>query len=254
MENLDTKKEEENINSLCKKYFTPELCDKPITENKAALKNKLFTQLLKYGDWICDKKFSQQGGSGVFCEIVLNTIDACWKNWKKESRESYSSYFITAIKNNVLGIINRKKEEKNIISLDKIIEKKDDSSDITLGDLIPDKKNGVYIELERKYALVDVEHYLKAVDAWFKIRQRSDWNKALVTAELYEGLHQYFDYYPNKKKSQFSFIDENIYNLSAKPLNKELSEILGKDEGQLSRARQVFRKGIESLLKKDLEI
>ena len=31
MEMLDSKKE--NINSLCKKYFTPELCDEPVAES-----------------------------------------------------------------------------------------------------------------------------------------------------------------------------------------------------------------------------
>lgn len=29
-----TPKKEDNIDSLCKKYFTPELCDEPVTESK----------------------------------------------------------------------------------------------------------------------------------------------------------------------------------------------------------------------------
>lgn len=48
MEKSDNKKEE-NINSLCKKYFTPELCDEPGSESKRALQNELCKQLVIFG-------------------------------------------------------------------------------------------------------------------------------------------------------------------------------------------------------------
>ena len=43
----DSKSKEENpVNLLCKKFFTPELCDGPVTETPVALKNKAFAELL----------------------------------------------------------------------------------------------------------------------------------------------------------------------------------------------------------------
>ena len=82
-----TPKKEENINSLCKKYFTPELCDEPVTESKAALKGKIWEQLLKYGDWICNNNFSYQGDADTFCEIILNTVESCWCKYEEKIDE-----------------------------------------------------------------------------------------------------------------------------------------------------------------------
>lgn len=237
----------ENINSLCKKYFTPELCDEPVTESKAALKGKILEQLLNFGDWICDKNFSQFGGRNLFCEVVLNTIESCWQNWEKKAIDSYNSYFAFAVRTNVSNHIDSKKEEinKNNISLDEVYNT--ENSKNTLEESISDKRDLVNEEIEINEALENVEKYLKSVDIWFKSRKREDWNKAYITAELYDGLHQYFDYYPEKKLSVFSFIDNTIYNLSQEPKNKELAKIIDRDEGQLSRARAKFREQVAIL-------
>lgn len=242
-----TPKTAENINSLCKKYFTPELCDELVTESKAALKGKIWEQLLKYGDWICNNNFSYQGDADTFCEIILNTVESCWCKYEEKIEEiNYSSYFAISVKNNIKNFINSNKGKMTIIksSLDSPF-KSDEKN--TLLDTIEDESLSDSNKREKEAAqeyIKKVENYLKAIDAWFKSRKRDDWNKTLITAELYDGLHQYLDYYPEKSLSRFGFIDETIFNLPQQPKNKELAKILDKDEGQLSRAKTNFREQV----------
>lgn len=243
-----TPEKEENINSLCKKYFTPELCDESVTESKMSLKGKIYAQLLKYGDWICDKYYSSEGGSQFFCEIVIDIIEACWKNWEKLPEErSYSSYFYSAVKNKILECYKKERINMNAQSLDVSIDSNEADSETTFHERIEDKNTNVDGYLEKKDFLERTEQYLKSIDIWFKKRKRDDWNKAMITAELYEGLHLYFDYFPERKLSRFEFIDDTIYNLLQPPKNKELALILNRDEGQLSRARSTFREQIASI-------
>lgn len=250
-----TPKKEENINSLCKKYFTPELCDEPVTESKMSLKGKIYTQLLKLGDWICDKNFSRYGGSDAFCEIVISTIEDSWKKWEEESRKSYSAYFAVSVKNNVNSFLESKQGQINstAVSLDTPIGT---DGNRTLLDKIEEKMSIESEEEKKEIArenMKKVEDYLKAVDSWFKIRTRQDWNKSFVTAELYAGLHQYFDYYQDKKITRFSFIDEKIYNLPQEPMNKELAIIIGKSETQLTHKRKEFREQVGYLFNSSQE-
>ena len=250
-----TPEKEENINSLCKKYFTPELCDEPVTESKMSLKGKIYTQLLKLGDWICDKNFSRYGGSDAFGEIVIDIIEKSWENWEKESRDSYSAYFAISVKRKINCILKSKQGQINstAVSLDTPIGT-DESS--TLLDKIEDKMSMENDEEKKDIAqenMKKVEDYLKAVDSWFKIRIRQDWNKSFVTAELYAGLHQYFDYYQDKKITRFSFIDEKIYNLPQEPMNKELAIIIGKSETQLTHKRKEFREQVGYLFNSSQE-
>lgn len=250
-----TPKKEDNIDSLCKKYFTPELCDDPVTESKMSLKGKIYAQLLKYGDWICDKYYFSKGGRELFCEIVINTVEKCWENWEKESRDSYRAYFAISVKNNVNSFLKSKQGQidSTVVSLETPCGT--DGSG-TLLDIIEDKMSMDNDEEKKEIArenMKKVEDYLKAVDSWFKIRTRQDWNKSFVTAELYEGLHQYFDYYQDKKITRFSFIDEKIYNLPQEPMNKELSIIIGKSETQLTHKRKEFREQVGLLFNSSQE-
>lgn len=232
---------EENINSLCKKYFTPELCDEPVTESKAALKGKIWQELLKYADRICSKNFSEIEKDFI-CEKIFDVIEACWKNWEKLPEErSYSSYFYAAVKNKILEYYKKERLNMNAQSLDVVVDSNESDSGTTFHDIIEDKKTNIEGYFEKKDSLDQIEQYLKSVDIWFKKRKRDDWNKAMITAELYEGLHLYFDYFPERKLSRFDFIDDRIYYLSHTPQNKELAAILRKDEGQLSRSRTTFR-------------
>ena len=240
-------KNEECINSLCKKYFTPELCEKPVTESKIALKNKIFARLLEYGDNICYKKFPKLS-IDIVSNRILDVIESCFTNWGSEKKErNYSSYFFTSIKNELVNFIKSKKESVNVnvYELDKPIG---NNEDMFLHEIIEDENANLQNIIEREENLKNVENYLKAVDSWFKIRKREDWNRILVTAILYDGLRQYFDYYPSKTISRFSFIVESIYNLPEEPSNKDLAKILQKDEGQLSKAKKRFREDILGIL------
>ena len=237
----------ESINSLCKKYFTPELCEKPITESKIALKNKILSKLLEYGENICHKYFPKMDFDLV-CEKILDVIESCWENWSSEKKDkNYSSFFYISVRNKILSFKDSKNEILNTraMSLDESI---DDDEKMSAHETVGDERYATKNENERKDQLEDVENYLKAVDSWFKIRKREDWNKILVTAILYDGLHKYFDYYPNKNISRFSFIVESIYNLPEEPSNKDLAKILQKDEGQLSKAKKRFREDILGIL------
>ena len=79
---MTSDEKEENINSLCKKYFTPELCSESITESKIALKGKIWTQLVKYGTWICRKNFVKLTEE-MISEKIIDIILLCWPKWKK---------------------------------------------------------------------------------------------------------------------------------------------------------------------------
>lgn len=235
----------ERINFLCMKYFTPELCDELITESKSALKGKIVTQLIKFGEFLFQKYCkTYQLDFELFCVNVIDVIESCWKNWEKEPKNrKYSSYFAKAIQNELLKISTDKNSRS--ISLNEF----EDS-----GRECADQRNLIDSQIEKSEAISLVEKYLKMVNMWFQIRKREPWNTAIVTTELYEGLHLYFDYYPERKISQFTFIDERIFMLPKVPLNKELAQFLGRDEGQISRARKKFREQVATLLSQHLSL
>ena len=237
--------QEENINSLCKKYINP---DESITDTKASLKAKIYIQIFKLGDYICSKNFSDVDFE-LICEFVPKTIESCWMQWEKNKNTiSYSSYFVFALKNEISRYCKKQRLDIVQVSLD---EKFGEDEDMFLSEKIEDKRINIECELEKKEYLEKVEKYFVITNTWFKVRKREEWNKKLVTAELYVGLHDYFDYYPNKKFTQFSFVDEQIYNLPKEPSNKYLASLLGKDEGQVSKAKRSFRRQINDLMNKE---
>ncbi len=135
----DSKSREENlVNLLCKKYFTPELCNEPVTETSAALKNKILAELLSYGDKICCKKF--RGKEDFLCVEIVKTIEACWNSWKKSPcASSYSGYFYKALCNNLKKACVQKENEFKVTSLDSPADNSDDGSAI-LRDIVPDDR------------------------------------------------------------------------------------------------------------------
>lgn len=107
-----TPKKEENINSLCKKYFTPELCDEPVTESKMALQNKICQQMIILGrsvwkkrnykelenlDMISDPNGDADNGcmiSSAMEDAIYEAIANSFNMWKKElPKLSYTAYF-----------------------------------------------------------------------------------------------------------------------------------------------------------------
>lgn len=179
----DSKSKEENpINLLCKKYFTPELCDDPVTETPAALKNKILAELLSYGDKICHKKF--RGKKDLLCTEIVKTIELCWNSWKKSTCvSSYSSYFYKALCNNLEKVYLRKKDEFKEISLDAPVGKDDESAtllDFEFYDKLENLDDKIENDRKLDRLLYSVEAYIRAA--------RSDTRESLCIMFTYRIL------------------------------------------------------------------
>lgn len=239
----DSKSKEENpINLLCKKYFTPELCDGPVTETPAALKNKAFAELLSYGDEICCKKF--RGKEDHLCMEIVKTIDACWNSWKKSPcSSSYSGYFYKALCNNLKKLCVQKEAEFKEMPFDSSVDKYDESDDKTAS--LDDK-----IENDSKLNKLfdDIEIYTRAV--------RADVRKSLCVMFTYRILHD--AEFPDSgwikdKHKKYDFINMELAedyfakqelakseNKTLKYTQKDVSKLFGIPEKTLSdRSRKI---------------
>ena len=249
---VEKNEKEENINSLCKKYFTPELCDEPVTETKRALEFKLYAQFKRYGKKI-SREYSQliKDSNGDEIEgFIYEAIAKCFSKWRKfplKNDSAYSAYFGSAIDKIFI------RENKNIgktreteISLEasqngdeKEYSRKDnleDSSEVSAEELISTEE--------------EIKMRLRFIDKCFRAKKRADWWKGIVTGYLYEDLHIFFSHYPSEPIQRYSFIDVEIYNWENAPTQKQVAQFLGKDEGQVSRALTAFVENIEELYKK----
>ncbi|WP_296028907.1 hypothetical protein [uncultured Treponema sp.] len=248
----DSKSKEENpINLLCKKYFTPELCDGSVTETPAALKNKAFAELLSYGDKICCKKF--RGKEDYLCMEIVKTIEACWNSWKKSPcSSSYSGYFYKALCNNLKKLCVQKEAEFKALPLDSPVVNGDDGSAI-LRDVVPDDRLANLddkIENDSKLNKLfdDIEIYTRAV--------RADVRKSLCVMFTYRILHD--AEFPDsgwieEKHKKYDFINMELAedyfakqkvakseNKKFKYTQKDVSKLFGIPEKTLSdRSRKI---------------
>ncbi len=119
----------ENINSLCKKYFTPELCEELVTESKTTLQNKICKQLILYGRKIWNSKGYRNlenldKGTDIFYEnedfevplvmdeSIYEAIATCFNAWKKEPPTvAYTVYFATTVSNSFSHNIDKELNE-----------------------------------------------------------------------------------------------------------------------------------------------
>lgn len=250
---VEKNEKEENINSLCKKYFTPELCDEPVTETKRALEFKLYVQFKRYGKKMSEdysQLIKDSNGDEEIEGFIYEAIARCFSKWKKsplKNDSAYSTYFGITIKSIFI------RENKNIekireteISLEasqngdeKEYSRKDnleDSSEVSAEELISTEE--------------EIKMRLRFIDKCFRAKKRADWWKGIVTGYLYEDLHTFFSHYPSEPMQRYSFIDVEIYNWENTPTQKQVAQFLGKDEGQVSRALTAFVENIEELYKK----
>ncbi len=243
MEDLKSK-EENPINLLCKKYFTPELCKEPVTETQAALKNKILAELLSYGDKICCKKF--RGKEDFLCMEIVKTIEACWNSWKKSPcASSYSSYFYKALCNNLKKVCIKNEDEFKVTSLDSPVGKNDET--VTLLDFEPDDKPASLddkIENDSKLNKLfdDIEIYTRAA--------RADTRKSLCIMFTYRILHdaEFPDaVWIKEKHKKYDFINMELAedyfakqkvakseNKKLKYTQKDVSKLFGIPEKTLS--------------------
>ena len=228
----------DNINSLCKKYFTPELCDEPVTESKATLERKLWVQLEKYAHKVARNYFSLTTDD---CEdIFIETISESIKNWNKAApKTTYTAYYTTALKNNLVKANNNaKQKEIKEISIDKPIPNKSSSN----------KKKETLNEIFKDYAPSSEDLYIlgtiakqkfKFIDKIFRMKKRDVWWKALLTWYFYDDLHKYFELL-DEPFNRYSFIDCDVYNSTVGEELKDIAQYLKKDKGQLSKALNNF--------------
>ncbi len=228
--------EKDDINSLCKKYFTPDSCKEGVTESKATLERKLWVQLEKYG-----KKISGDYSSikEEDCEdILIQTISECFKNWKRSvPNTSYTAYYAAALSNNFSNENKKaKKRNENEISFSAPIE---GDGNKTIGDTIEDKASANDVSAVSESVLEAKERF-KFIDYCFRLKKREDWWKTLLTGYFYNDLHNLAYASPDINLQKFAFIDMEIYNWKDVPTQRQIAEYLTKDAGQLSRAIKTF--------------
>lgn len=185
-----TPKKEENIDSLCKKYFTPELCDEPVTESKAKLQNKICEQLIIFGRYLWkqknykniktldmipdptalipkdDENDNRPLISSSMEDAIYEAIGILFKNCKKNIPDvSYKSYFSAILNNEFLKKVDEeqisfsgvnplikmyKQIKKHAAARNKKIENKSDFFDFC-------------IENEKEYKEEDIKRLMKYV-------------------------------------------------------------------------------------------
>jgi len=232
----------ERINDICFKLFAPHLCPEPVTESKTALENKLYNQILKFGTYILKIK-EDDCYEDEKSESIYMALAACINKWRTKeitAEENFSAYFRTVLKKEYYRII--KKEKKHHCSSFDIPVGEDEET--TLHDLIPDEKSMTpdesYIEKE------SIKNLLKNIDLCWKQAKFHEWYRAVITGKLYELLHKNFYRY-EMNPERYSFIDMEIYNMNEKPKQKDIAQMIGKNQTQLSRALRSIREKLQSL-------
>lgn len=242
---------EDNINSLCKKLFTPQLCEEPVTESRRTLEMKLWSQMTKYGQKLSStfKDITQE----ELEDVVISTISGCFNIWKSDSpTSSYTAYYASALKYNFTDKNTKARQRDNLeLSLDTPVAESTDDGTFSLGDTIVDetfKGPDVYF-LEQ----VAVKNVFLTIDRVFRRKTRSEWYKAIITCELYDELHDFYDKHPDERIEKLAFIDLAVYGWSEKPTQKAVAKYLGKDSGQVNRALKAFLEPIQEELRKDYD-
>ena len=220
---------QDNINSLCKKYFTPELCDEPVTESKRSLEFNIYTQLDKYGKKLYNEKYRYLNQEDLE-DVLIDCISKCFDIWKRDKKDrSYSAYFAETFKHAAADFIGKKYNRQSKELSPETLENHSD------------KNASIDNVVERHDALMRAKKYFEFIDWCFKLKKRSEWYKPLLTCHLYEDLHEVYDL-PELSDDlrKLSFVDMSVYLMNDKPTQKEIAKMLGKDAGQMSKAFDTF--------------
>lgn len=246
----DTALKEDNINSLCKKYYTPELCKEPVTETKRTLELKLWTQLEKYGH-----KVSQNYSAltSEDCEdVIIYTIGECFKNWKDAiPKATYSAYYSGALTNNFTKKnAEVQKRNNDEVSLQKQTSQKD--TKLTLGDKLENiqDKN----KKENEQALNVIVEQLDVIEKAFSDRVqkgREDKNTAncraaLLTLELKEDFLKWGYIIKGEYGRNYSFIDKRILKMSDKLNKNKVAALFGINPTRATHILQDFLKEVKA--------
>jgi len=239
---MEKVKSEDNINTLCKKLFAPGTCDSPVTESKNTLQNKIAVQLLKYGKAVANKSFSLEKEDVE--DIILLTINDCFRAWEKKILESsYTAYFASSLKHALAKEVEKiAKKNSNEVSLQTPTGKEDEK---TLEDTIKIQEDN--FEREKLFGRNGI---FSLINALYRSKNRPSYLKAALTAEFYDEFHLICSRYPKENIEKYDFIDMDVFNLSEKPIQKDIAQKLEKDAGQIARDKKAFL----ACLKEDMNL
>ena len=297
----NSEKNEDNINSLCKKYFTPELRTALSKKEERELQLKLIKRMEIFANSLWNKRnyknlnLQKNEKNDVVTKVEAkdSAIALCFSSWKKnplQNTNGYAKFFETTFINELHKFVDEDLKNftyvpEKVTENDRLLCDKCKSRGIANDDLSGQKKIAHEIGLSddeyeavRKWRLsknlgsleipigddekgelkdnledertqspdnkyIEIETgklIVKFVNKIFRMKKRADWWKSIVTAVFYELLHRYFALSEDETPDMYSFIDKTVYELPSKPTQKEIANILGKDEGQLSRATDKF--------------
>ena len=300
----NVEKNEDNINSLCKKYVTLGLCkkeEKDYSPEERKLQLKLIKQMELFANYLWKKKnYKNLNLPGTENNDVVTKIEAkdsaialCFSSWDKkplQNTNGYAKFFETTFINELDKFVDEDLKNftyvpEKVTENDKLLSEKCKIRGVSEDDLSGQKnvageiglsdaeyeairkwrlsKNPISLEIpigddekgklkdkledektqspDNKYIEIETGKLIvKFVNKIFRMKKRADWWKSLVTAVFYELLHRYFALSEDETPDMYSFIDKTVYELPDRPTQKEIANILGKNEGQLSKAADKF--------------
>jgi hypothetical protein len=256
---------EDNINTLCKKCFTPELCNEEIKESKDTLKKKIMAQLYMFGKWCFNqrimslsdeekKKSPLVNRPDLTDDSIIDAIEIILKKGEnKEIKGGYSSYFKAVIFDRFYK--KQLLKDENHFSFDEPLNSNESSSEdvVTLHDFIEDKK---YMPIDNKYeSSYSVFDILQVVENAYRNKQRKKykaWLSPVLTRELFEGLKHFCNCYGEEKIQKYTFADQSIYNLDKKPTRKSIAESFNVDPSYLKNEIEKFLLPIKEQIEENL--
>lgn len=135
-------------------------------------------------------------------------------------------------------------------SLDEPVSGEDSDKNTTMNDLYKDPDAEFEITFESRDR---AQEYIDLVDKTFRLKNRNNWYKSLLTGTLYDALHDFYDANPHLRIQKLSFIDMEIYDWKTAPEQKKIADYLGKDPGQINKALKNFLEPIKELFASDYE-
>ena len=300
----NVEKNEDNLNSLCKKYVTLGLCkkeEKDYSPEERKLQLKIIKQMELFANYLWKKRnyknlnLPETENNDVVTKIEAkdSAIAICFSSWKKnplQNTNGYAKFFETTFINELHKFVDEDLKNftyvpEKVTKNDKLLSEKCKILGVSYDDFAGQKKvagesglseseyeairkwrlskNPISLEIpigedekeelkdnlkdektqspDNKYIEIETGKLIvKFINKVFHIRRdRADWWKSLVTGIFYDLLHRYFAL-SNDSLDKYPFIDKTIYNLPDKPTQTEIANILGKNEGQLSRATDKF--------------
>ena len=244
----DEKKETDNINSLCKKYFTPELCDEPVLESKRSLELKLYRQMKNYGKKISASYMALSNEDKE--EIIDDALINCFTAWKKSIPEKFTSFYFTTLKHAFINknIKEGKKKEKEC-SINEENEN-GESLEATLADESENVKVDKNIEKEENREIIF--HILRIVEDAYRLKMAENskiWLSPALTQKLYDSLTSFIKSYGDLYLKRFTFIDQSILNTGKKTTMKEIAKNLKTNDGYLKKEIDKFFAPLQEQLK-----